>query len=160
MEPLYVAWERFKDLLRKCPYHKLPTWIQTFYNRLSQTSRTLVDAAAGGSGEPTEVQGSAVALSFVRKSCGESGVCTSVDPKPFKYCPFFEKFMDSPLAGGALMAKTATEAFELLETMASNSYQWLSERMNLKPAEVLEVNVMGPHASSECTTGNPFVFAE
>ncbi|CAB4286127.1 unnamed protein product [Prunus armeniaca] len=68
--------------------------------------------------------------------------------------------MDSPLAGGALMAKTATEAFELLETMASNSYQWLSERMNLKPAEVLEVNVMGPHASSECTTGNPFVFAE
>ncbi|KAI5313249.1 hypothetical protein L3X38_042423 [Prunus dulcis] len=57
----------------------------TFYNGLSQTSRTLVDAAAGG----------------------------------------------------AVMAKMATEAFELLETMASNNYQWLSERMNPKPAGVL-----------------------
>ncbi|XP_020417839.1 uncharacterized protein LOC109948603 [Prunus persica] len=143
-EPLYEAWERFKDLLRKCPHHELPTWIQvqTFYNGLSQTSRTLVDAAAGG----------------------------------------------------ALMTKTATEAFELLETMASNNYQWPSERMNLKPAGVLEVNAMalltaqisnltkkvdslsvnaintstnfgcelcaGPHPSSECTKGNPFASAE
>ncbi|XP_021831329.1 uncharacterized protein LOC110771347 [Prunus avium] len=92
-EPLYEAWERFKDLLRKCPHHELPTWIQvqTFYNGLSQTSRTLVDAAAGG----------------------------------------------------ALMAKTATEAFELLETMASNNYQWPS-----------------PHPSSDCTTGNPFTSVE
>ncbi|XP_021831504.1 uncharacterized protein LOC110771504 [Prunus avium] len=143
-EPLYEAWERFKDLLRKCPHHELPTWIQvqTFYNGLSQTSRTLVDAAAGG----------------------------------------------------ALMAKTATEAFELLETMASNNYQWPSERMNPKPAGVLEVDAMallkakisnltkkvdslsvnaintntnfgcdfcaGPHPSSDCTTGNPFTSVE
>ena len=143
-EPLYEAWERFKDLLRKCPHHELPTWIQvqTFYNGLSQTSRKLVDAAAGG----------------------------------------------------ALMTKTATEAFELLETMASNNYQWPSERMNLKPAGVLEVDAMalltaqisnltkkvdslsvnaintstnfgcefcaGPHPSSECTIGNPFASAE
>ncbi|KAI5343032.1 hypothetical protein L3X38_010908 [Prunus dulcis] len=143
-EPLYEAWERFKDLLRKCPHHELPTWIQvqTFYNGLSQTSRTLVDAAAGG----------------------------------------------------ALMTKTATEEFELLETMASNNYQWPSERMNLKPAGVLEVDAMalltaqisnltkkvdslsvnaintstnfgcelcaGPHPSSECTIGNPFASAE
>ncbi|CAL9012887.1 unnamed protein product [Prunus brigantina] len=143
-EPLYEAWERFKDLLRKCPHHELPTWIQvqTFYNGLSQTSRTLVDAAAGG----------------------------------------------------ALMAKTATEAFELLETMASNNYQWPNERLNLKPAGVLEVDAMalltaqisnltkkvdslsvnavntntnfgcdfcaGPHPSSECTTGNPFASVE
>ncbi|XP_020423025.1 uncharacterized protein LOC109950012 [Prunus persica] len=92
-EPLYEAWERFKDLLRKCPHHELPTWIQvqTFYNGLSQTSRTLVDAAAGE----------------------------------------------------ALMAKTATEAFELLETMPSNNYQWPS-----------------PHPSSECTTRNPFASVE
>ncbi|XP_020425758.1 uncharacterized protein LOC109950616 [Prunus persica] len=139
-----IPWERFKDLLRKCPHHELPTWIQvqTFYNGLSQTSRTLVDAAAGG----------------------------------------------------ALMTKTATEAFELLETMASNNYQWPSERMNLKPAGVLEVDAMalltaqisnltkkvdslsvnaintstnfgcelcaGPHPSSECTKGNPFASAE
>ena len=35
-ESLYDAWERFKDLLRKCPYHGIPPWvqIQTFYNGL------------------------------------------------------------------------------------------------------------------------------
>ena len=27
-ESLYEAWERFKDLLRKCPHHDLPMWMQ------------------------------------------------------------------------------------------------------------------------------------
>ncbi|KAL5549738.1 hypothetical protein UlMin_004969 [Ulmus minor] len=27
-ESLYEAWERFKDLLRKCPHHGLPLWMQ------------------------------------------------------------------------------------------------------------------------------------
>ena len=36
MESLYEAWERYKDLLRKCPHHGLPVWlqVQTFYNGL------------------------------------------------------------------------------------------------------------------------------
>ncbi|KAF7835900.1 uncharacterized protein G2W53_010759 [Senna tora] len=49
-ESLYEAWERFKDLLRKCPHHGLPKWlqVQTFYNGLSSEIRTSIDAAAGG----------------------------------------------------------------------------------------------------------------
>lgn len=91
-EPLYEAWERFKELLRKCPHHELPAWmqVQTFYNGLSQTSRTLVDAAAGG----------------------------------------------------AVMGKTPTEAFKLFETMASNNDEWPSERLNPKPAGVLEIDAV------------------
>src|SRR5215470_7224122 len=27
-ESLYEAWERYKDLLRHCPHHGLPTWLQ------------------------------------------------------------------------------------------------------------------------------------
>src|SRR5262249_35649361 len=27
-ESLYEAWERYKELLRRCPYHGLPTWLQ------------------------------------------------------------------------------------------------------------------------------------
>ena len=27
-ETLYDAWERFKELLRKCPHHGLPIWLQ------------------------------------------------------------------------------------------------------------------------------------
>ncbi|KAF7833226.1 uncharacterized protein G2W53_015559 [Senna tora] len=49
-ESLYEAWERFKDLLRKCPHHGLPKWlqVQTFYNGLSSEIRTSIDAATGG----------------------------------------------------------------------------------------------------------------
>ena len=49
-ETLYEAWERYKDLLRKCPHHEIPKWlqVQTFYNGLSGLMRTTVDAAAGG----------------------------------------------------------------------------------------------------------------
>ena len=48
MESLYEAWERYKDMLRRCPHHGLPKWlqVQTFYNGLSGNTKTLVDAAA------------------------------------------------------------------------------------------------------------------
>ncbi|KAM6578458.1 hypothetical protein CsatB_030295 [Cannabis sativa] len=49
-ESLYEAWERFKDLLRKCPNHGIEKWLQVhnFYNGLMNETRTLIDAAAGG----------------------------------------------------------------------------------------------------------------
>ena len=49
-ESLYEAWERYKDLLRRCPHHNLPAWlqVQTFYNGLGATNRSMIDAAAGG----------------------------------------------------------------------------------------------------------------
>ncbi|KAF7814045.1 uncharacterized protein G2W53_028014 [Senna tora] len=49
-ESLYEAWERFKELLRKCPHPGLPKWlqVQTFYNGLSSEIRTSIDAAADG----------------------------------------------------------------------------------------------------------------
>ena len=48
---MYETWERYKDLLRKCPYHELPGWlqIQTFYNGLRLEHRAMVDATIGGS---------------------------------------------------------------------------------------------------------------
>ena len=50
-ESMYEAWERYKDLLRKCLHHELPGWlqIQTFYNGLRLEHRAMVDATAGGS---------------------------------------------------------------------------------------------------------------
>ncbi|KAM6601601.1 hypothetical protein CsatA_021210 [Cannabis sativa] len=49
-ESLYEAWERFKDLLRKCPNHGIEKWLQVhnFYNGLMNETRTLIDVAAGG----------------------------------------------------------------------------------------------------------------
>ncbi|XP_024030361.1 uncharacterized protein LOC112094221 [Morus notabilis] len=49
-EPLYEAWERFKELLRKCPQHGYEDWfqIQIFYNGRNGQTRTIIDAASGG----------------------------------------------------------------------------------------------------------------
>ena len=71
-ESLYKAWEKYKDMIRRCPHHGLLEWlqVQTFYNGLNLQTRTVIDAAAGG----------------------------------------------------ALMGKSASEAFNLLEVMASNNY--------------------------------------
>ncbi|PWA87837.1 reverse transcriptase domain-containing protein [Artemisia annua] len=44
------AWERFKDLLRKCPHHGFSELhqIDTFYNALTQNDQDSLNAAAGG----------------------------------------------------------------------------------------------------------------
>ena len=49
-ENLAEAWERFCELLRRCPHHRLTRWMQvhTFYNGLSYSTRTVVDASIGG----------------------------------------------------------------------------------------------------------------
>ncbi|XP_062117710.1 uncharacterized protein LOC133831432 [Humulus lupulus] len=48
-ESLYDAWERFKELLRKCPHHGIVKWmlVHTFYNGLRGNTRTIIDAAVG-----------------------------------------------------------------------------------------------------------------
>ncbi|QHN86254.1 Retrotransposon gag protein [Arachis hypogaea] len=50
-ETLYEAWERFKDLTRKCPPNMFHDWVQLhiFYDGLSYESRKAVDHSSGGS---------------------------------------------------------------------------------------------------------------
>ncbi|KAJ0985421.1 hypothetical protein J5N97_003777 [Dioscorea zingiberensis] len=50
-ESFYEAYERYKDLLRRCPQHGLDDFakVRTFYHGLDDATRHLVDAAAGGS---------------------------------------------------------------------------------------------------------------
>ncbi|KAA3458990.1 hypothetical protein EPI10_013525 [Gossypium australe] len=49
-ETLYEAWERFKDLLRKCPMHVFQHWTQMkmFYNGLNAQTWMVVDPSANG----------------------------------------------------------------------------------------------------------------
>lgn len=79
-ESLFEAWERFKDLLRRCPHHGIPICIQmeTFYNGLLPPTRLMLDASAGG----------------------------------------------------ALLNKSYAEAYDLIESIAVNSYQWPTSRIN------------------------------
>ena len=49
-ENIAEAWERFHELLRRCSHHRLNKWMQihTFYNSLSDYTRTVIDASVGG----------------------------------------------------------------------------------------------------------------
>ncbi|XP_063947602.1 uncharacterized protein LOC135152060 [Daucus carota subsp. sativus] len=49
-ETLCEAWEHYKEMLRKCPYHGMPDWmvINYFCNGLGPQSRPMLDAASGG----------------------------------------------------------------------------------------------------------------
>jgi len=90
-ESMCEAWERYKEMLRKCPHHGMPDWmvITGFYNGLGAQSRPMLDAAAGG----------------------------------------------------ALWAKSYTEAYNLIETMAANEHQNPTQRMTSgKVAGILEVD--------------------
>ena len=101
-ESFYEAWERYKDLLRRCPHHDLLGWlqVQTFYNGLRATNRSTIDV----------------------------------------------------VAGGALMSKTHEAAYELLEELASNNYQWPIERATpRKTAGVLELDSITSLAAQMAT---------
>ena len=75
---MYDAWERFKELLRKCHHHGIPCCIQieTFYNGLNPSTRLMVDT----------------------------------------------------LVNRALLFKSYNEAYEILERIANDNYQWPSSR--------------------------------
>ena len=50
LENLYETWERFKEMLKRCPQHGFTEGdkVQIFYNGLNGPTRTYLDAAAGG----------------------------------------------------------------------------------------------------------------
>lgn len=49
-ESLFEVWERYKDMLRICPYHGLEPWliIHTFYDGISYNTKLNLDVAADG----------------------------------------------------------------------------------------------------------------
>ncbi|KAL0443922.1 UNVERIFIED_CONTAM: hypothetical protein Slati_2114900 [Sesamum latifolium] len=49
-ESLFEYWDRFNDLVKRCPHHQIPNHllIQYFYEGLSAMDRKLIDAASGG----------------------------------------------------------------------------------------------------------------
>ncbi|KAL4273966.1 hypothetical protein GQ457_13G015910 [Hibiscus cannabinus] len=46
----HEAWERYRDLFRRCPMHGLPEWTQVsiFYNSVNTPTRMMLDASANG----------------------------------------------------------------------------------------------------------------
>ncbi|CAN6445063.1 unnamed protein product [Victoria cruziana] len=50
-ESFHQAWERMKDLLRKCPHHQILRWkvLHGFYDGLTEAHRQVIDSSCGGS---------------------------------------------------------------------------------------------------------------
>ncbi|CAN6475988.1 unnamed protein product [Victoria cruziana] len=50
-ETFHQAWERMKELLRRCPHHQIPRWqiLQSFYDGLTEAHRQTIDSSYGGS---------------------------------------------------------------------------------------------------------------
>ncbi|CAN6455686.1 unnamed protein product [Victoria cruziana] len=50
-EYFHQAWERMKDLLRKCLHHQIPRWqvLQGFYDGLTEAHKQVIDSSCGGS---------------------------------------------------------------------------------------------------------------
>ncbi|KAK8536069.1 hypothetical protein V6N12_012731 [Hibiscus sabdariffa] len=49
-EAMHEAWERYRDLYRRCPMHGLPEWTQVsiFYNSVNTPTIMMLDASANG----------------------------------------------------------------------------------------------------------------
>ncbi|KAD3336478.1 hypothetical protein E3N88_31997 [Mikania micrantha] len=49
-ESFFTTWERFKELLNKCPHHGLENWalVEKFYNGVTFATRHTLDSTAGG----------------------------------------------------------------------------------------------------------------
>ena len=47
---LTETWDRYKELLRKCPHHGLTRWMQiyNFYTSLNAHTRQMIDTLVGG----------------------------------------------------------------------------------------------------------------
>lgn len=47
---MFKTWERFKELLSKCPHNGIDPWLQliNFYEGLSPASRRIINNALGG----------------------------------------------------------------------------------------------------------------
>ena len=86
-ENLVEAWERFHELLRKCPHHRLTKWMQmhTFYNGLSASARTIIDASTGAN---TEILSNIVnhVAQLTKQSQKQQGSINAIQNSPWEIC--------------------------------------------------------------------------
>src|SRR3954468_8514492 len=135
-EPLYEAWERYKDLLRRCPQHQLPKWmiVQTFYNGLHPNTRTMIDAASGGSmnnKKPAEV------YELIEAMASNN----------------YERGSDYRKKGAGVI--DVDEVTSLKAQVAAMQNQMAKMQVNAVQSQVCEL-CAGNHATQDCQVGNTF----
>ena len=135
-ESLYEAWERYNDLLRKCPNHELLKWqqLQIFYMGIHSSTKAMIDAASGGSitnkslDEAYELINSMASNNYSDRSA------------PRKAAGVFE--VDQAVA---------------LAVQMSTLQQQMNQMMSVINAPTKICNLCGGgHFAQDCQEGNPF----
>ena len=143
-ENLAEAWDRFHELLRKCPHHRLTRWMQvhTFYNGLRNATRTMIDASAGGA--------------LMKKTTDQAyeileDVATNTNQWPR------EKVTPIKAAGGTnneVLNNLVNHVAQLTKQL--NRQQGTVNAIQTNPWELCEF-CGGQNNSTECQSGNPTV---
>ena len=143
-ENLAETWDRFHELLRKCPHHRLTRWMQvhTFYNGLRNATRTMIDASAGGA--------------LMKKTTDQAyeileDAATNTNQWPR------EKGTPVNVVGGtdnAVLNNLVNHVTQLTKQL--NRQQGTANAIQTNPWELCEL-CGGQHSSTECQSGNPTV---
>ena len=69
-ESLFNAWERYKQLLRRCPMHGIEqlTQMDIFYHAMNYTSKGIIDAACYGAFKRKSVEEANQLIEYLAKS--------------------------------------------------------------------------------------------
>ncbi|KAL5563890.1 hypothetical protein UlMin_033637 [Ulmus minor] len=131
---------RFKEMLRKCPHHIIPIWLQvsTFYNGLVSNYRAMIDAAAGGSlmGKTPEDAHELLEIMAENNNQWHSERVTTKRPV-------------------AVHEIDSVNALSTQVAALSRKMDSLSSKLESKPTVECDL-CGGNHASIECQVGNPF----
>ena len=143
-ENLEEAWDKFHELLRKCPHHRLTRWMQvhTFYNGLRNATRTMIDASAGGA--------------LMKKTTDQAyeileDAATNTNQWPR------EKSTPVKAVGGTdneVLNNLVNHVAQLTKQL--NRQQGTANAIQTNPWELCEF-CGGQHNSTECQSGNPTV---
>ena len=143
-ENLAKAWDRFHELLRKCPHHRLTRWMQvhTFYNGLRNATRAMIDASDGGA--------------LMKKTTDQAyeileDAATNTNQWPR------EKATPVNAVGGTdneVLNNLVNHVAQLTKQL--NRQQGTTNAIQTNPWELCEF-CEGKHNSSECQSGNPTV---
>ncbi|KAK0575450.1 hypothetical protein LWI29_000746 [Acer saccharum] len=146
-ESIYEAWERFKELQRRCPHNGLAKWqtLQAFYQGLTVSIRNLVDAAAGGSLMSKSMDAANELLEEMALNNSQWGSQRQVPKKIPGVLEVDERT--------SLQAQLASQHHQIVALQNKFS------KMSVEPSNVQVAQCewcLGPHSSMDCQVGNPF----
>jgi hypothetical protein len=150
------AWDRFKELLRKCPHHGFSELMQldTFYNGVSQADQDSLNASAGGNflSRTTKEALKIIENKSKVRSTRSKPIVSQINAGPSTSSSASQSSTDAKI-------DKLTEAIQALVLAQTKK---VSFPQHPPPAEVKKVEVCvtygGPHAYYNCTAtdGTPY----